>query len=256
MENFPLGGYIWRVSDPLLGTCCSPRGFCACCSGLLQPAQWLLGVPGRLAGGQLRRALRAGRRCPCRRSTIGVAMAMCIAGFVGSFQTRPRAWIDQSVPADFFVTSSSQAGGRAERADEAGARRDDSRRLPGVKHVDRVRIFPHDLMGLRIYVISLMPEIYDTAGQAQRPRGSPADARRAARRAASPSPRTSRAPQPARRERASRWPRPPGCAPTRSAAVVVDYTSDQGTLFLDRADLHRAVPGRPGGHLRALPLGH
>ena len=34
-----------------------------------------------------------------------------------------------------------------------------------VKAVDKVRIFPHDLMGLRIYIVSLKPEIYEQRGK-------------------------------------------------------------------------------------------
>jgi putative ABC transport system permease protein len=97
-----------------------------------------------------------------------------------------------------------------------------------------VRIFPHDVLGLRIYVISLNPEIYYQRGKPTVLEGQP--------------------PTPAERDQGAvtisenlmrrrnlhvgssfQMSTPTGLRTYRVAAVITDYTSDQGTVFMDRA---------------------
>lgn len=230
-ENFPLGGYLAVFLVLLAAALLTPWLLRRLHRVYARPSEVVLGVSGRLAADNFARA--PGRTAvPAAALMIGVAMTVCIAGFVGSFQRSSSSWIDQSVPADLFITSSAKLGGARNMPmkPELG---DELARLEGVVHVDRVRIYPQDLLGLRILIISLTPEIYDTRGrlevlEGQRPtpelrrRGWVTISQNLSRR---------RNLHPGDSFQMST---PTGVRTYRVAAVVVEYTSDQGTVFIDR----------------------
>ncbi|WP_224365306.1 ABC transporter permease [Hyalangium versicolor] len=158
MENMPVGGYL-AVFLVLMGTTLlAPTVLEGLGRVYRFPGERLLGISGRLAADNFSRA--PGRTAvPVSALTIGVSMAVCISGFVNSFVESSDRWIQQSVPADLFVISSARTAGlknqpmRPELGTAIIA-------LPGVAQVDRVRILPHEVLGIRIYVISLDPEVY------------------------------------------------------------------------------------------------
>ncbi|HEY8209201.1 MAG TPA: FtsX-like permease family protein [Myxococcaceae bacterium] len=230
-ENFPLGGYISVFLVLASATFLMPWLLWRMHRFYVRPAEAALGISGRLAADNFARA--PGRSAvPSSALMIGVGMTVCISGFVGSFQHSSADWIDQAVPADLFITSSAKLGGvqnvpmRPELADEM-------KKIPGVWEVDRVRLYPTDLLGLRVMVLSLTPEIHDTRGTMDVLEG------------AVPTLEQRRAHQVIISENLSHrrglhpgdefpMPTPSGLVTYRVAAVVREYTSDQGTIFLDR----------------------
>src|SRR5439155_26721911 len=147
LENFPVGGYLGMFFILMGTTLLSPLVLRALQRVYQRPSELALGVPGRLAADNFARA-PARTAVPVSALAIGVAMSVCIAGFVGSFQKSSERWIDQSVPADLFVTSSSKVAGvqNVPLPAEFGERLE---KLEYVESVDRLRIFQHDLLGLR-----------------------------------------------------------------------------------------------------------
>jgi len=231
IENFPLFGYV-AVFLVLAGsTFLMPWLLRRLHRLYAPPAERLLGVAGRLAADNFARA--PGRTAvPSSALAIGVGMTVCIAGFVGSFQSSSQSWIDQSVPADLFITSSAKLAGvrnvpmRPELADEMA-------RLPGVWAVDLVRIYQTDALGLRVMVLSLTPEIHDSRGSMGVVQGT------------LPTPEQRREGWVSISENLSRrrglrpgdsfpMATPSGLLTYKVAAVVREYTSDQGTIFVDR----------------------
>lgn len=231
IENFPVGGYLAMFFILMGTTLLSPLVLRALQRVYQRPGELALGVPGRLAADNFARA-PARTAVPVSALAIGVAMTVCIAGFVGSFQKSSEKWIDQSVPADLFITSSSKVAGvqNVPLKPEFG---DPIEKIEGVAAVDRLRIFQHDLMGLRIFIVSLDPEIYSQRGK--------------------PEVREGRLPTPEMRQqgyvtisenlarRRNLHPEttfemdtPTGRRTYKVAGVITDYTSDQGTVFMAR----------------------
>jgi putative ABC transport system permease protein len=196
-----------------------------------RPGELVLCVPGRLAAENFSRA-PVRTAVPVSALGIGVAMTICIGGFVGSFQHSSEKWIDQSVPADLFVTSSAKLAGvqNVPMKDELGA---EIEKIDGVANIDRIRIFPHDVLGLRVFILSLTPEIYYLRGKPEVLEGT----------------------LPTREQRQTGYvtisenfgrrrnlhpndsfemDTPTGRRSYKVAAIIIDYTSDQGTIFMDR----------------------
>ncbi|HEX8436693.1 ABC transporter permease [Archangium sp.] len=231
LENLPVGGYLSIFLVLMGATLLAPLALRGLWRLYQRPGEALLGVSGRLAADNFARA--PGRTAvPVSALAIGVAMSVCLAGFVGSFQAASHRWLDQSVPADLFITSAARIAGSRnqpmapELAEELAA-------LPGVAQVDRVRVLPHDVLGLRAYVISLIPEIYERYGRPELLEGRlPTREERLAGRV-TVSENLSR-----RRnlhvEDSFEMSTPTGARTYTVAAVAVDYTSDQGVVFLSR----------------------
>jgi putative ABC transport system permease protein len=231
LENLPVGGYLAIFLVLMGATLLAPLLLRLLWRVYQRPGEAVLGVSGRLAADNFARA--PGRTAvPVSALAIGVSMAVCLSGFVGSFQTASHKWLDQSVPADLFITSAARIAGSRnqpmgpELAEELAA-------LPGVAEVDRVRVLPHDVLGLRAYVISLTPEIYERHGRPELLEGRlPTREERLAGRVII-SENLSR-----RRglhvEDTFEMSTPTGARTYTVAAVAVDYTSDQGVVFLAR----------------------
>ncbi|MHB8872731.1 MAG: ABC transporter permease [Myxococcaceae bacterium] len=231
VENFPLGGYL-SIFFTLFGTSLiSPLLLRALQRVFQRPAEAVLGIAGRLAADNFTRA-PARTAVPVSALSIGVAMTVCIGGFVGSFKHSSEEWIQQGVPADLFITSSAKIGGvRSTPMNPAFA--EEIQKIPGVGLIDFVRIFPHDCLGLRVYIISLKPEVYYTRGVPTFLEGHAPTLEERAQGKVTVSENLSR------RRNLHLGDTFPMLTPTGQktyvvGAVIRDYTSDQGTVFMDR----------------------
>lgn len=230
-ENFPLGGYLAMFSIVMSSTLLSPLLLRGLQRVYKVPGERLFGIAGRLAADNFARA-PVRTAVPVSALTIGVAMAVGMAGFIGSFQQSSERWIDQSVPADLFVTSASKLAGTQNNPMAPGLG-EELEQLDGVAYVDRVRLLQHDVLGLRVFVISLVPELYDLRGKPQVLAGKRPDAEERARGVVTISENLAR-----RRDLkpGDTFPldTPSGRKTLTVGAVIIDYTSDQGTVVLDR----------------------
>lgn len=235
-ENLPLGGYLGVFAVMMAMTLISPLLLRALQPVWRAPGELAFGISGRLAADNFGRA-PARTAVPAAALAIGVAMAVCIGGFVRSFQVASDRWIDQSVPADLFITSSARLGGVQNRSMDPDLATELSK-LPGVRAVDKVRAVQHDLLGLRVQLISLTPEIYELRGRPLVLEGHlPNNDERGAGKVSISQNLSGR-----RNLHAGdtfQMSTPTGLRTYTVGAVLVDYTSDQGTVFLDR-DLYSA----------------
>jgi putative ABC transport system permease protein len=231
IENFPLGGYIAIFCVLMGATLSSPWILRSFQVPFQRLGSAVFGISGRLAADNFTRA--PGRSAvPVSALSLGVAMTIAIGGFVGSFQRSTEEWIEQSVPADLFITSSSKLAGvqntpvRPDIAPEL-------EKLQGVQHVDLVRIVPHDVLGLRVYLVVYTPEIHDARAHQNILAGKLPTREERARGAVSISENLAWRRQ---LKPGSTFPlnTPTGEHTFTVAAVVTDYTSDQGTVFLSR----------------------
>lgn len=230
-ENFPLGGYLAMFLIMMVSTLVSPLVLRALQRVYQRPSQAALGIPGRLAADNFARA-PVRTAVPVSALAIGVGMTICIAGFVGSFQKSSEKWIDQSVPADLFVTSSAKVGGVQNTPMNADLR-DPIEALDGVNKVDMVRIYPADVLGLRIYIVSLDPEIYHLRGKPEIIEGHlPTPAERLAGYVTVSENLARR--RDLRRDSTFTMETPTGPHTYKVGAIITDYSSDQGTVFMDR----------------------
>ncbi len=195
----------------------------------------LFGVTGRYAADNFTRA--PGRSAvPVAALTVGVAMTVCVTGFVGSFRHAANRWIEQTVPADLFITGSSKlAGLRNVPLDPAIGR--ELAGIEGVEAVDHVRIRPFDWEGLRVFLVAVTPGIY---------RGNPTylQGDRATGDAAIRDGGCLISENLARRRGLKlhdvlTMQTPTGPKARRIGGVIVDYTGDQGVIFLSTADFER-----------------
>ncbi len=231
LENVPVGGYLAIFATLMGATLLAPVLLRYLQPVFARPAQALLGVSGRLAADNFSRA--PGRTAvPVAALAIGVAMTVCIGGFVGSFRVASLKWIEQSVPADLFVTSSAKLGGvkNVPMSPDIGL---EMEKLPGVESVDFVRLFQHDVLDLRVYLISLRPEIYYAHSHSTILAGRNPTAEERAKGHVTVSENLAR-----RRDLkpGDTFPlhTPGGTQTLTVGAVIIDYTSDQGAIFMDR----------------------
>lgn len=231
IENFPVGGYLAMFFILMGTTLLSPLVLRVLQRVYQGPGELTLGVPGRLAADNFARA-PARTAVPVSALAIGVAMTVCIAGFVGSFQKSSEKWIDQSVPADLFITSSSKVAG-VQNVPLKPEFADPIEKWDEVAAVDRLRIFQHDLMGLRIFIVSLDPDIYNVRGKPEVREGKlpTHEQRRAGYVTISENLARRRNLHP---ESTFEMDTPTGRRTYKVAAVITDYTSDQGTVFMAR----------------------
>lgn len=232
VENFAIGGYLAGFMILMGCSLLSPLLLRGLNVPFQKPGELLFGVPGRLAADNFARA-PVRTALPVSAMALGVALAVTLGSFVGSFQASAYKWIDQSIPSDLFVTSSNKLGG-VQNMPMNAALGDELERLDGVAEIDRVRLFPHDVLGLRVFLISLTPEVYDKHGKPIVIEGAPPDA--AQRRAGS----VVVSENFARRRNlhaGSTFPvtTPSGLKTYTVGAVIIDYTSDQGSIILERS---------------------
>jgi len=140
---------------PIRGVAVGASGSCLAlvsAAALLSPRLVLLAH--RIAGAMLRgsanvEARIANENLPrslARTSTtvsalmVGVAMATSFAAFVGSFESSTIDWVDQTLPADLWITSASRLAGGGASLPMASELSKPLSRLPGVDVVERVRM--------------------------------------------------------------------------------------------------------------------
>ncbi len=231
LENFPLGGYA-SIFFILMGvTLLAPLVLRWLNYPYRGPSEFLFGVSGRLAADNFARA-PVRTAVPVSALSIGVAMAVTLSGFIGSFQESADRWISQAVPADLFVTSSAKLAGIQNQPMQVKLG-EELATIPEIERIDPVRLLQHDVLGLRIFIIALSQDIYATRGKplilegelpnlAQREAGSVIISENLARRR--------------NLSVGSHFPvkTPTGEHTYTVNAIIVDYTSDQGSVIVDR----------------------
>jgi putative ABC transport system permease protein len=233
VENLPLGGYL-GIFAVLMGATALTPSIIRQTRGLLgPPATALFGISGRLAADNFARA--PGRSAvPVAALSIGIAMTIALGGFIGSFKVASQKWLRESVPSDLFATSSYKFGGvrNVPMPEEVGV---GIARMPGVSAVDLIRLYPHDVLGLRVYVLSLDPKIYWERAHPTFLEGNLKDVVKAADDGQS----VVISENLSRRRHLHRGDMVEIATPTGVhrypvQAVIIDYTSDQGLLAMSR----------------------
>lgn len=230
-ENLPIGGYICIFFILMGSTLLSPLLLRRLNGPLAGPGQLLWGISGRLAADNFARA-PVRTAVPVSALSVGVAMAITIGAFIGSFQGSAETWIRQAVPADLFVTSAAKVAG-VQNQPMAASIGDELAQMEDVSAIDRLRVYPADVLGLRVYIISLTPEVYERRGK--------------------PTVLSGTLPTPTEREQdivtiSENFARrrelkvgdpfevrtPTGVHTWKVGAVIIDYTSDQGSIIMER----------------------
>jgi putative ABC transport system permease protein len=165
---------------------------------------------------------------------LAVAMATCFAVFIGSFVASTLEWMDQSVPADLFITSAARFGGRTNVPLADGLQRRFAA-IDGVAAVERVRFMDGQYRGVPIVVVSTDVGVFGRRSHLTMLEGSQ---REALRRVRGGDVLVS--------ENFSRrfgvhlgdeieLGTKRGTRGFRIAGVDIDYTNDRGTVLFDRA---------------------
>jgi putative ABC transport system permease protein len=232
VENFPIGGYI-SIFFILMGVALlSPIVLRALNVPFQGPGEWLFGISGRLAADNFARA-PVRTSIPVSALSIGVAMAVTLSAFLGSFQDSADRWITQAIPADLFVTSSAKLAGVQNQPMQLAVR-DELKAIENIDLIDPVRIFPHDALGLRIFVISMNFDVWTSRGKPIVLEGKlPTKQERDEKNVVVLSENLAR-----RRELTAgstfSMKTPTGERTYTVGAVIIDYTSDQGSVIMDR----------------------
>jgi putative ABC transport system permease protein len=232
LENFPIGGYA-GIFFILMGvTLLSPLVLRWLNYPFRAPGQFLFGISGRLAADNFARA-PVRTSVPVGAMSIGVTMAVTLAAFIGSFQKSADEWISQAIPADLFVTSSAKLAGVQNQPMQASIR-DELLSIPNIELVDPVRLLQHEVLGLRIFVISLNQEIYSSRGKPLVLEGTLPTPEQRDQNVVVLSENLAR-----RRNLGigSTFPMktPTGEHTYTVGAIIIDYTSDQGSVIMDRS---------------------
>lgn len=259
-ENFPLGAYL-AIFAVMLGTALTTQLAILGVRGGLRPvASWLLRVAGRLAADNFARA--PGRSAvPVAAMGMGVAMTLCIAAYVGSFKDSAEAWVDQSVPADLFVTASARFAG-VQNTPMSPKLAPAIESIPGVEGVDKVRLVSHDYDGLRLIVLALDPDIYFRRGVIDFVEGGRGDTADPVRRGSVLISENLSKRRNLHTGGVVRLATPTGVHDFPIAGVIRDYTSDQGFVAMARGEYVRRfqddlvdvfeIYARPGADLERI----
>ncbi|HEX2677038.1 MAG TPA: FtsX-like permease family protein, partial [Polyangiales bacterium] len=192
----------------------------------------LFGLEARLATDNLPRDL--GRSAATSGALmVGVAMAMSFAVFVGSLTTSMMEWIDRSIPADLFITAAAKFAG-TKSMPMSPALRADLAAVPGVEWVERVRVVDTDFHETPIKLLATDSAIFERRSKITMLEGSQAEALRALRAGAViVSENFSRRFDVHRGDQIALSVKD-GTRAFEVAGVDVDYTSDQGTVLMER----------------------
>jgi putative ABC transport system permease protein len=233
IENFPLWGYLSIFCALMAATSVTPVIIMHSQLLLSGPATALGGISGRLGTDNFARA-PARSAVPVAALSIGVAMAVALGGFIGSFKESSQRWLREGVPSDLFVTSSYKIGGTRSVPMEP-AIGEDIAKIAGVTEVDRIRLMHHDFSGLNIFILSLNPELYLRRAHPQFIEGDMEESKKLAM---VPNEVTISENLLNRRNLHRgdfiEVDTPTGRHKYRIHAVIVDYTSDQGVIFMSR----------------------
>ena len=192
-----------------------------------------LGLPARLARDSV---LRAPGRAAVTAAALAAAVTMVVgmASFIESDRRTIFGWLDQAVNADLFV-SAAPLGGSSAPVSLAPALGTEIERIPGVRLVDRFRQTRVDYEGSLVAVSSTDVNVYlSRARPLFAPGTEPYDlARIIGRDEAFVSDNFARR-HGVRQGGVIDLPTPAGPVTFRMVAVITDYTTDQGLVFMDR----------------------
>lgn len=85
---------------------------------------------------------------------VGVAMATSFAAFVGSFESSTLQWVDQTLPADLWITSASRVAGSGAALPMTAELSPRLAALPGVEIVERARMDDLEYQGFPIKLVA------------------------------------------------------------------------------------------------------
>jgi putative ABC transport system permease protein len=233
VRGVPMGGFGACLALVLGAALFAPRAVIGARVLLRALISRALGVAGRIAAENLTRdlsrvAVTAGALM------VGVALATSMGAFIGSFTSSMVSWIDQSIPADLFITSAGRITG-LKNVPMVDALSGELGAIPGVALVERVRMVEIDFRGDTVKLGSTDGEIYVQRGKPSFIEGDYESAMAAFRRgeaivsenfASKFGVHTGDSIDLATRGGVRRFP---------VAGVIVDYGSDLGTIFLERA---------------------
>ena len=155
--GFPLFG-LMSMFFVILGTTLLARWLLVLAMRVLGPMVAQLGtIEGRMAADNV---LRGATKSAVTVSSLMVGLSMAVGSSIltTSFRGSIQTWIEQTVPADLFVTSNARMGGIKNQpvAFELAA---ELAKAPGVKAVDTVRLRNVDFENSRILLLSLQTRI-------------------------------------------------------------------------------------------------
>ncbi|MFN7131393.1 MAG: ABC transporter permease, partial [Myxococcales bacterium] len=232
MENFSTGGFLGMFFVLFGATLLSPLLLKWSRLVFARPAGAVAGIAGRLAADNFSRSPTRSA-VPVSALAIGVAMTVCIGGFVGSFKGAADRWIQQSIPADVFITASYKLAGvrNTPIGPHLGP---ELEKLDGVKLVDRVRAVHVDYEGLYVYILSLEPSAYFSRSTPDFLSGDPKRAREAMEAGGVLVSENLSKRRNLKAGDVLELKTPTGVQRYPVAGVVIDYTSDQGTIAMAR----------------------
>lgn len=200
-------------------------------------ASRLFGLEGRLAADNVARNADKGA-VTVASLMVGLSMVVASSTMTGSFQRSIDQWVEQAVPADLFVTSNARLGGtknqplEPELADKIAS-------IPGVRGVDLVRLRNVDFRDTQILLLSIDVHIrftmHQTAWTVSRWLGDKSTVIARMQRgegviiSETLSHRFGLAPGDSVELQT-----PQGLEKFLILGAIVDYSSDQGAVFLDR----------------------
>jgi putative ABC transport system permease protein len=231
IEGLPMGPFLSSFAFLAAGALLMPRIVQLLTLGLESVGARFLGLEARLAHQNLPRDI-ARTATTAGALMAGVSLAVSFSAFTSSFSSTVDAWLDQTLPGDLFITQSASMAGTSSR----NVPMDDSMHaglaaLPEVEDVRRVRITEMPYGGMNIKVVGTEIAIFMKHARMTLLEGEQ-DEVIAAQKAGA----VLVSENFARRFGVHR-----GDTLTLAsrkfpvAGVVVDYTSDVGTLVLDRA---------------------
>lgn len=231
-HGIPLGPLLACEALLAAGALLMPRLVQLLHAALSPLARRAFGVEAQLATDNLLRDL--GRSAATAAALmLGVAMATAFAVFVGSFVSSALEWIDRSVPADLFVTSSARFGGRTNAPMIDGLEHEFGA-LAGVDAVERARVIDARFRDVPIAILSTDTAIFERRSRITMLEGKQDEALRKLREGevmlSENFSRRFALHAGDRLELSTRE----GTKSFRVAGVDIDYTSDLGTVLLDR----------------------
>lgn len=153
IDSFPVFG-LTAMFMVVLGATFMGRWIVILSNRFLAPiAVRVFGIEGRLAADNVSRSA-AKSAVTVASLMVGLSMVMSSAILTYSFRESIVTWVKQSVPADLFITSNAKVGGSMNQPlDPALA--DELRKIPGIDAIDLVRLRNVDYENSRVLLLSL-----------------------------------------------------------------------------------------------------
>ena len=237
VDGQPYGPFAASMFLMLVLALLMPRVIRVVHGALRRPFERALGVEARLANDNVPRDLRRAS-ITAGALMVGVSLTVAFGSFLNSFKDSTLDWVSQTVPADVFVTSGARFSG-VKNTPLSDTLRGDLAAIPGVADVDRVRVMNIIYRGTPIKLIAAGLDIFAAHSHMTFLQGSQAVA----------VPEVQRGDVMASENLARRYDMhvgdkveldaPTGRRAYRLAGVIVDYTSDQGTILMDRQTMVR-----------------